>query len=156
MQNRNQSKLLWLCLFGILLLTLCFTLYYYYDSAISTTHVPLEPGNVRVPSKRSFVWQKRSEQTDTILNYWAGQPLGDWQKNGKVGAPRALMGRFALNRDLDSANIWQRQRRGESLAPPGRFILKVITILRLPDLSLFCFCLVTTPQFCIRTQEIIC
>ncbi len=106
MQNKNQSKFFRPCLLFLLLLTLCYTLYYYYGDAIPTTHVPLEPGNVRVPSKRSFVWQNRSEQTDAILNYWAEKPLGDWQKNGKVGDPRALMGRFALNRDLDAANAY--------------------------------------------------
>lgn len=106
MQNRNQSKLLWLCLLGLLLLTIGLTVYYFYDSAVTTIHVPLESGNVRVPSKRSFVWQNRSELTDTILNHWASQQLGDWQKNGKVGSPRALMARFILNRDLDAANAY--------------------------------------------------
>jgi hypothetical protein len=67
-------------------------------------HVPLEPGNIQIPTERTIIWQDRSEATDQILAYWAEKPLNDWPERGKIQIPRALMGRFALQIDLDAAN----------------------------------------------------
>ena len=67
---------------------------------------PLEPGNGVVPTERTWVWHDRSALTGRLLEYWAGRPLDDWDTDGKIGAPRALMGRFLLGRELDAANAY--------------------------------------------------
>ena len=46
-----------------------------------------------------------------MLEHWADKPLGDWQTQGKIKAPRALMARFLLNRDLDAANAYLIQQQ---------------------------------------------
>ncbi|QDT00935.1 hypothetical protein HG15A2_42770 [Adhaeretor mobilis] len=61
---------------------------------------------VEIPKTRTLVWQESSELTNKILEYWADHPLGDWKSEGKMRVPRALMGRFALRRDLDAANAY--------------------------------------------------
>ena len=48
--------------------------------------------------------------TDRIVGHWANHSLGDWKTAGKVGAPRALMGRFLLKRDLEAANAYLRKQ----------------------------------------------
>ncbi|EMI43502.1 hypothetical protein [Rhodopirellula sp. SWK7] len=68
--------------------------------------VPLQPGNIDIPTKRSIEWKDRSKLTDQILRYWARKPLGDWQTKGKIDIPRALMGRFILRQDRDAANAY--------------------------------------------------
>ena len=76
----------------------------YYIGAVPFAHVPLEPGNVVVPTERSNAWKSRSALTDRIVEHWANHSLGDSKYDGKIGAPRALTGRFLLKRDLDAAN----------------------------------------------------
>jgi hypothetical protein len=75
-------------------------------AAAPANRVPLAAGNVSVPTARTRTWNERSKLTDEILEYWAKHPLGDWRTDGKIGAPRALMGRFALQRDLKAANAY--------------------------------------------------
>jgi hypothetical protein len=83
----------------------------YHVSAARYAHVPLEPGNVEVPTTRSLQWRDQSELTEQVLEHWANQPLGDWQTQGKVAAPRALMGRFAMRRELDAANAYLMEQK---------------------------------------------
>jgi len=87
----------------------------YAVAAVPFTYAPLEPGNVEVPTERSNVWNQRSALTDRILEHWANKQLGDWKAEGKVSAPRALMGRFLLNRDLEAGNEYL-----QSVTPWGR------------------------------------
>ncbi|MCM2372121.1 hypothetical protein [Aporhodopirellula aestuarii] len=78
----------------------------YYVGATALSHVPLEPGNVAVPTLRTLQWRDRSETTDQLTEYWAKRPLKSWQTEGKINAARALLGRFLLQRDLDAANAY--------------------------------------------------
>ena len=78
----------------------------YYVSAARYSHVPLAPGNCAAPTTRSLEWREQSELSKEILQYWAQKPLDDWQTQGKIDAPRALMGRFALRQELDVANAY--------------------------------------------------
>lgn len=87
----------------------------YYVGAVPFAHVPLASGNVDVPTVRTLAWDHRSPLTDHVLRYWENRPLGDWQTDGKVGAPRALMGRFLLHHDLEVANAYL-----QSVTPWGR------------------------------------
>ena len=80
----------------------------YYVSAARYSHVPLEPGNAEVPKARTLTWNDGSHLTDSVLSHWAAQPLPDWQEQGKVNAPRALMGRFKSRLDVDAANEYIR------------------------------------------------
>ena len=71
----------------------------------------LKSGCVEIPKIRALSWRDSSELTDRILDYWADQPLGDWKTGGKTRIPRALMGRFALRRDLVAANAFLLQAK---------------------------------------------
>ena len=75
-------------------------------SAARGVRVPLQAGNVEVPELRTKPWNERSHLNDTILEHWAGVPLPNWQDHGKTRAPRALMGRFALRREVEEANAY--------------------------------------------------
>ena len=55
---------------------------------------PLTPGTVGEESTRRVIWNEQSELTNRVLDYWANKPLADWQTQGKIKAPRALMARF--------------------------------------------------------------
>ena len=87
----------------------------YYAGAVPFSHVPLEAGNVTVPTTRTLLWNDRSVMSDRMAAHWANHSLDDWQSAGKVAAPRALMGRFLLQRDLDAANKYL-----QSVEPWGR------------------------------------
>ena len=80
----------------------------YYVSAARYSHVPLGPGNAEVPRARTLTWNERSALTDSVVSHWAAQPLPDWREQGKVNAPRALMGRFMSRLDVDAANEYIR------------------------------------------------
>ena len=68
--------------------------------------LPLAAGDVDVPQARSLPWQQSSKLHEHILQYWAKQPLGDWKKEGKTRAPRALMARLLSKKDLEAANAY--------------------------------------------------
>ena len=76
----------------------------FHGSAERIARAPMTPGNSLAPSERSVSWSDQSKLTERVLKHWAAQPLGDWKKQGKIKAPRALLARFLLERDLDSAN----------------------------------------------------
>ena len=68
--------------------------------------IPPSVGEVDVPQARTLTWQPTSELHELILQYWTKQPLRDWRKEGKTRAPRALMARLLLKKDLEAANAY--------------------------------------------------
>ena len=81
------------------------------NSAERYAHARLESGIIKVPATRSLEWREQSELTKQVLMGWATQPLGDWKTEGKIAVPRALIGRFALRRELDMANAYLMQQK---------------------------------------------
>lgn len=75
-------------------------------SASRHASVPLREGNVQAPEERSQPSVASSQLTDAILEHWASVPLEEWRESGKTNAPRALMGRLALRRDIDQVNAY--------------------------------------------------
>ena len=67
---------------------------------------PPAVGNVDVPKARTLPWKQTSKLHEQVLQYWIKQPLGDWKKQGKTRAPRALMARLLLKKDLKAANAY--------------------------------------------------
>ena len=81
-----------------------------------TERAPMPPGDCSPPSERGVLWHEKSELTEQILKHWARRPLGDWQTEGKIDAPRASLARFLLNRDLDAANAYLNQQQPWGIA----------------------------------------
>jgi hypothetical protein len=75
-----------------------------YVGAARSKHVALEAGNIPVPQERTISWRDQSALTEGILQHWASQELPDWQEEGKVKAPRVIIGKLALKRDLQEVN----------------------------------------------------
>lgn len=67
-------------------------------------NVHLDPGNIMVPHQRTIDWAKQSAFTDSIIDYWARKPLPDWKSDGKVDAPRVLLAKLLVMRELDQTN----------------------------------------------------
>lgn len=88
----------------------------YYAGAARTKHVALEAGNIPVPQERTLLWRDQSSLTEEILQHWASQELPDWQEEGKVKAPRVIMGKLALRRDIQETNdyLMNQSPRGNS------------------------------------------
>lgn len=88
----------------------------YHALADQYAHVPLDSGNYEVPTARNLQWLEQSDLSESVWEHWASHPLGDWKTEGKIAAPRALLGRFALRRELDAANsyLMQHQRWGNA------------------------------------------
>ncbi|TWT84041.1 hypothetical protein CA13_55170 [Planctomycetes bacterium CA13] len=108
-KNSRTNRRWFILLIGVILLIVLAVLgrmAVYHVGATPFSHVPLESGNIEVPTARTLEWQDRSETTDRLLEHWAKHSLGEWKTDGKVGAPRALMGRFLLKRDLEAANAY--------------------------------------------------
>lgn len=76
------------------------------SSASRSEPAPFQAGIVEVPELRAQLWNDRSELNDSILEYWAGQPLPNWETHGKTKAPRVLMGRLALRKEVEVANAY--------------------------------------------------
>ncbi|MGC9521574.1 MAG: hypothetical protein ACP5HG_06795 [Anaerolineae bacterium] len=100
----------------------------YMAGAARWRHVPLPAGSIPVPQARTLEWRASSALTDDLLEGWAAQPLPDWQEEGKVTAPRVLLAKLALNRDLDAANAylqaqvpWGRSGSTWELHPEGDY-----------------------------------
>lgn len=76
----------------------------------------LAPGDLAVPSARGSGWRARSALADRLLARWAARELPDWKTHGKVQAPRILLAKLALGRDLEEVNAYLCARRpwGES------------------------------------------
>jgi hypothetical protein len=107
MEQTKKTKISWLLALLLVVLTpVLIWMARYHLSATAFSHVPLAPGNIEIPEERTIRWKDRSEATDQILEYWAKKPLDDWRERGKIDMPRALLGRFALQRDLDEANAY--------------------------------------------------
>lgn len=58
------------------------------------------------PQARTLNWQTNTPYTEALIEDWADHPLPDWQTQGKVTAPRVVMARMALGRDLDETNAY--------------------------------------------------
>jgi len=87
-----------------------------YVGAARSKHVALEAGNIPVPQERTISWRDQSALTEGILQHWASQELPDWQEEGKVKAPRVIIGKLALKRDLQEVNdyLLSQSPRGNS------------------------------------------
>jgi hypothetical protein len=90
-------------------------LFGYQMAAARLVHIPMPLGDVDVPPERTRSWSSRSRLTDTLLQDWASRPLPDWQEKGKVAAPRIVLAKLALQRDLDATNAYL-----QAQAPWGR------------------------------------
>lgn len=75
----------------------------YQNDALHEREVLVRP-NLSSSPARTLGWSKKSELTELVTDHWADKPLGDWKTEGKIKAPRALMARFLLRRELDEAN----------------------------------------------------
>ncbi|MGC9469218.1 MAG: hypothetical protein ACP5HS_11550 [Anaerolineae bacterium] len=104
--KRRRIRILLAFVFGGLALWGGLQVLGYLMSAARWRHVPLSSGSLTVPHERTLAWHESSTTTQALLADWAAEPLPDWQEEGKVTAPRALMARFALRQDLDEANVY--------------------------------------------------
>lgn len=77
-----------------------------YTGAARPRHVALERGPIQVPQERTIDWMERSALTEEILQHWASQELPDWQEEGKVKAPRVIMAKLAMKRDIEETNTY--------------------------------------------------
>jgi hypothetical protein len=66
--------------------------------------VALKPGNMKVPTGRKLKWPESSYLTEQVLRHWARKPLPNWESGGKVDAPRVILGKLALGRDVREVN----------------------------------------------------
>lgn len=64
----------------------------------------INPGNIEVPHTRTLVWRNQSAFADQIYCLWAGKSISDNQLNGKGSAPRILLAKLILNRDIPEVN----------------------------------------------------
>ena len=65
---------------------------------------PIQQGNLVVPQERTIAWKSRSGFADSILTIWANKPLDEKKINGKGGAPRVLLAKFFMKKDIEKTN----------------------------------------------------
>ncbi len=68
------------------------------------TQSVIVPGNIAVPHVRTINWKKHSFFADTILNSWAAKTFDEDNLNGKGNAPRVLLAKLVLKKDLARVN----------------------------------------------------
>lgn len=78
----------------------------YFLSAARYKHRPLTKGNCEIPVKRSLKWNDCSALKNEIIEEWTSRALPPWQivegkKKAKVDAPRIILAKMALNKDID-------------------------------------------------------
>ena len=65
---------------------------------------PLPAGSVVVPSDRTLPWKETSSFRDQILWEWADKDLPDWRTEGKGTAPRRILAKLAVGKDIQACN----------------------------------------------------
>ncbi len=66
--------------------------------------VQLSPGNIEVPTARTLQWKTQSVFADSICNQWAGRSISDKSLDGKGNAPRILLAKLFMKKDIPEAN----------------------------------------------------
>jgi len=64
----------------------------------------MNTGNIKVPVSRSLAWKNRSAFADSICNTWASRSLSEKALDGKGVAPRILLAKLWMKRDIPEAN----------------------------------------------------
>lgn len=65
---------------------------------------PIAPGNIVVPYERSIIWKNQSDFADHVFTKWAGTPIEISKMNGKGNAPRILLAKLLLKKDIAETN----------------------------------------------------
>jgi hypothetical protein len=108
----------------------------YYLGEVRFEHVPLQPGNIQIPNKRTYTWKNHSEITRSVISYWAFREIPDWIEGGKTKTARILLAKLAQKQDIEEVNKYLQNQgpRGRSgstwlLHPEGDydFTLTILT-----------------------------
>jgi len=67
-------------------------------------HTQISPGNIEVPHTRTLIWNNRSAFAENICNSWADKTVSDNMLDGKGNAPRILLAKLIVNRDIPEVN----------------------------------------------------
>jgi len=59
-------------------------------------------GNIDIPTERKIKWNQHSVFADTIYQTWANRALNP--DDGKVNAPRIMLGKLLLKKDIAEVN----------------------------------------------------
>lgn len=108
-----SKKLKWpLSIFGILLLLILYNnlqlaAIVFGDVKYRNAHIG--PGNIAVPHERTIAWKTHSAFADTIINSWASKTVSDKMLNGKGSAPRILLAKLLVRRDITEVNYTLRK-----------------------------------------------
>ena len=67
----------------------------------------IRPGNLLVrPRQSATPSPPTSRPIAALIGAWASQPLPDWKTEGKVTAPRVILARLTLGRDVAELNVY--------------------------------------------------
>ena len=103
-----SKKLKWtLIITGILLLILLYNniqLSAVVFGDVKYRHSNIGPGNVAVPHERTIAWKTHSAFADTVINSWASRTVSDKSLDGKGNAPRILLAKLLVHRDIPEVN----------------------------------------------------
>jgi hypothetical protein len=64
----------------------------------------LSPGNIEIPTKRTFAWKDNSAFADSILSLWASKPIRDEDINQKGTVQNIVLARMMLKKDIREMN----------------------------------------------------
>ncbi|HNX55397.1 MAG TPA: hypothetical protein PKO30_07420 [Prolixibacteraceae bacterium] len=64
----------------------------------------LIPGNIEIPTKRTFAWKDHSAYADSILSLWANKPIRDEDINRKGTVQNIILARMMLKKDIQEMN----------------------------------------------------
>ena len=103
-----SKKLKWsLTITGILLLIFLYNniqLAAVVSGDVKYRNAHIGPGNVPVPHERTIVWKAHSAFADTVINSWANRTVSDKSLDGKGNAPRILLAKLLVRRDIPEVN----------------------------------------------------
>ncbi|MBN1389398.1 MAG: hypothetical protein JXA22_02025 [Candidatus Thermoplasmatota archaeon] len=80
-----------------------------YISPDPSSRRTLEPGNMKVPSRRSVRFKTSSNLVRELMRDWSSGDLPSWEERGKVDTPRAVLAKLGTGVDLDHVNSYLRR-----------------------------------------------
>jgi len=103
---QKKSKRIFIVLIVVVLLPFIFNprLTSYLFGEVRYQDEQLKPGNLAVPHLRTMAWKKQSPFADSIIHYWADQPILNKGLGGKGIAPRLLLAKLWVKRGIPEVN----------------------------------------------------